>query len=106
MTPSTLNDSWNMNQHTKFHIKMGGARERNVHLCFVAHQMVLAYDLMVIAKSMNVDDNLANVLRLYQLKWKKIEEFDAWRLELKSICCSLLRANMIRLISIGAAFWS
>nr|GEX58079.1 augmin subunit 5 [Tanacetum cinerariifolium] len=81
MTPSTLNDSWNMNQHTKFYLKMGGVRERNVHLCFVAHQTVLAYDLM--------------------LKWKKIEEFDAWRLELKSICCALLRANM------GAvAFWS
>nr|GEZ33371.1 hypothetical protein [Tanacetum cinerariifolium] len=55
-----------MNQHTKFHMKMGGARERNVHLCFVAHQMVLAYDLMVIAESMNMVDNLANVLRLYQ----------------------------------------
>ncbi|GJX66462.1 6-phosphogluconate dehydrogenase-like protein [Tanacetum coccineum] len=91
------------------HLENGskGARERNVHLCFLAHQMVLAYDLMVIAESMNVVDNLANVLLLYQLKWKKIEEFDAWRLELKSICCALLRANIVRLISMGAAaFWS
>ncbi|GKC82554.1 hypothetical protein Tco_1138271 [Tanacetum coccineum] len=79
------------------HLENGskGARERNAHLCFLAHQMVLAYDLMVIAESMNVVDNLANVLLLYELKWKKIEEFDAWRLELKSIYCALLRANMV-----------
>lgn len=29
-------------------------------------------------------------------KWKKIEEFDARRLELKSIYSALLRANMVR----------
>ncbi|GKA92914.1 augmin subunit 5 [Tanacetum coccineum] len=66
-----------------------------------ARTMVLAYDLMVIAESMDVVDNLANALLLYQLKWKKIEEFGARRLELKSICCALLRANMG-----AAAFWS
>lgn len=29
-------------------------------------------------------------------KWKKIEEFDARRLELKSIYSALLKANMVR----------
>ena len=41
------------------------------------------------------------------LKWKKIEEFDARRLELKSIYSALLRANMVRLICIVSflALW-
>ena len=52
----------------------GRARERNVHLCFLAHEMVLAYDLMVIAESMDVVVNLANVL-LYQVSIFKPQQY-------------------------------
>lgn len=39
-----------------------------------------------------------------QEKWKRIEEFDARRLELESIYTALLRANMVCLLSILPEF--